>query len=175
MLASISASIRGYCFLAMLRGKETKQGMIDAAQLARGDQHQGIALLTDVVDGERWEIVGHHQTSRPLEQNIGIAFTQLLRSLGNHVEINGSSIFRRCHVGRTGIGEDIGAGQAGLVLLGEGNALDAPVLLDVFRHLHTARLNHLLGNHLLSCFRQCFGDGSGGVGVGGAAVGGVFP
>ena len=116
------------------------------------------------------EIVGHHQAPRPFEQDKLIPFTQLFRGLGDHLQVNGSPILRRRHVRRTGIGEDVGAGQAGLVLLGEGNALDAPVLLDVFRHLHTARLNHLLRNHLLSCFRQCLGDGSGGRGLTHAGV-----
>ena len=145
----------------LLGSKQTEQGVIDTAQFAGSNQNQGIALIPDVVDGQRLKIVGYHEATRSLQQDIFVPFAQSLGSLRDDLQVNGTSILGSRHVWRTGIAENIGAGPSFPILFGEGDALDAAVLLDVFGYLLASGLDHLLGNYAFAGLCQCLGDRSG--------------
>ena len=54
---------------AALDGFETEQGVVDAAELAAGDEDEGIALRLEVVDGEIILGEGDHQSASAFDED----------------------------------------------------------------------------------------------------------
>ena len=55
--------------MAALDGFEAEQGVVDAAELAAGDEDEGIALIFEVVDGEIILGEGYHQSASAFDED----------------------------------------------------------------------------------------------------------
>ena len=107
----------------LLACKEIQQRMVDATQPAGSHQHDRIALLLDVINRKRLEIIRDHQAARSFQQHIFITLLQTVCRRRNNRHIQFSPVALGRHVRRAGIREDIGAGQPLAVFLREGNPL----------------------------------------------------
>lgn len=68
-------------------GFQAEEGMVHAAQLARGDEDERIASFGDVVDGEVLVLQGDHQAAGTFDQHRVVAAGQFLRGAVDAFEV----------------------------------------------------------------------------------------
>ena len=70
--------------------------MIDAAQPARSDEYQRIAVEGNVINGQQIAGQGHHQSPSPFQQDGIIAFAERFRRPLYLAEINRTAVYLGC-------------------------------------------------------------------------------
>ena len=78
--------------VAALDGFEAEQGVVDAAELAAGDEDEGIALRLEVVDGEIILGEGDHQSASAFDEDDIVTTGELVGGGGDAKIINSSEL-----------------------------------------------------------------------------------
>lgn len=151
-------------------GFQAEEGVVHAAQLARGDEDERIASFGDVVDGEVLVLQGDHQAAGTFDQHRVVAAGQFLRSLPDAFEVYFAAVDACGQVGRGGVGEDFGHGEAFAVFGQVAGAHEAAVQVDILAVAHVACLDEFLGDDASAFFDELRRIPGGTVGLSGIGV-----
>ena len=156
--------------IAAGHGFQAEQGVVHASQLARGDEDERITPFGDVVDGEVLVLQGDHQAAGTFDQHRVVAAGQFLRSLPDAFEVYFAVVDACGQVGRGGVGEDFGHGEAFTVFGQVTGAHKAAVQVDIFAVAHVACLDEFLGDDLSAFLDELRRIPGGAVGLSGIGV-----
>ena len=151
-------------------GRQAQQGMIDAAEPARCNQHGGISLGADEIECGQGVVQRHGQPARAFEQDVIVTFGKY----GGGAVDNGGGDTRSRHargqMGRAGIAEQVGAGGAVGVFRQQRQVLQAAVDKDVVGDARAAGLYDFLGDDGKALLHQFGRQPAGGDGFADAGI-----